>query len=198
MAKTKRRRPSKKGIKAGALKIGKIVYPIAREATSPVSFLDQISAKDRQVMGASFDNAGIMQKVKIMTNIVTGRTTGVNLFKDEYQAPQTINPAGMINKWTKGGLMMLGYEIGSKQVNKMLGKNVLPHGSKIGQIGKRALTGGALGGFFDDEVDTPMQSHVQGGTRGLEAGLRQTQTMQRPILQNVSNSYNGTEESGFA
>ena len=65
-------------------------------------------------------------------------------------APQTINPAGVVNKWTNAGLIGLGYKVIGSQINKTTGMSLIPETSKIGSIGKSVLIGGALGGFFDD------------------------------------------------
>ena len=65
-------------------------------------------------------------------------------------APQTINPAGVVNKWTNAGLKGLRYKVIGSQINKTTGMSLIPETSKIGSIGKSVLIGGALGGFFDD------------------------------------------------
>lgn len=136
--------------------IKKIVYPIVKFGASPIAFIDQISAKDRQILGSAYDNAGMVQKMKILTNVIMGRTTGINPFSSEYKAPQTINPSGIINKWTNGGAIGLVYGILGKAINNKLGMgNIVPATTEVKQIGKSLIIGGALGGFFDDKVDNP-------------------------------------------
>lgn len=141
------------------LNIGNSLWPIIRELTTPLTFLDQISAKDRETLGNAWTDAGWMQKGKIMTNIILGRVTGFNVFKDEYQAPQTINPNGILNKWTTTGL---GFWIYSKIPIRQL-----PLKGKLGAIGKRMMTGGGIGGLFDAKSD--ISAGRQGGTRHILA-----------------------------
>jgi prolipoprotein diacylglyceryltransferase len=145
--------------------IGNTAYKIARFASAPISFLEQISAKDRQILGNSFSNAPTTQKLKILANVLTGRVSGINFFSNEYQAPQTINPSGIINKWTGGGLALIGGAILGRQINKSLGTNIIPATGKIQTIGKQFLIGGALGGFFDDPVNGNTTQQI--GTRNL-------------------------------
>ena len=91
-----------------------------------------------------------------MSNIVMGRLAGITPFHKLSDgtmlptAPQTINPAGVVNKWTNAGLIGLGYKVIGSQINKTTGMSLIPETSKIGSIGKSVLIGGALGGFFDD------------------------------------------------
>lgn len=137
---------SKKGI-------GNMVWKVARELATPVSFVDQITRKDRETMGAAFNQAPLTQKLKIMSNIITGRMTGINLFPNEVQAPQTINFAGIFNRWTGlGAAMMLVYGPLAKSI-KINGTSILPHGSKVEQLGRRLFTGGIFGGVFDAPGD---------------------------------------------
>jgi len=150
-----------------------MAWKVAREIATPVSFLDQISQKDRETLGTAWTAAPLTQKLKILTNIVTGRTTGINLFSDEVQAPQTINAGGMFNKWTGlgAGLIVAGAVFENFKIN---GKKLLPHGSKMNQLGKRLLIGGAAGGLFDAPENG--SKSAQGGTRHIQlAGVSQTQ-----------------------
>lgn len=144
--------------------IGSMIWKVAKELATPVAFLDQISAKDRETLGDSWSNAPITQKLKILTNIVGGRITGINLFKDEVQAPQTINFGGIFNRWTGLGAALLVYSFVAKGI-KINGSTLLPHGSKLAQIGKRLLTGGAFGGIFDAPADG---SKAATGTRHIQ------------------------------
>jgi len=188
-----RRSRAKSKMKSGGLKIGKIIYPFVREATTPIAFLEQISAKDRLVMGTAFDTAPLTQKLKIMSNIVTGRITGINLFSAEYQAPQTFKVENAINKWSKGGAVGILYSVLGKRINKAIGQNVIPASDKIGQLGKRAMLGGVLGGVFDDPAQIQTTTNTT-GTRGLEKGLTsQSNTYSKPMVMYT----NGKETSGF-
>lgn len=146
--------------------IGNMIWKVARELATPISFLDQISRKDRETMGDAFNNAPVTQKLKILANIVTGRTTGINLFSDEVQAPQTINFSGIFNRWTALGIGMSIYGFVAKGVT-INGVKILPHGSKLSQLGTRLLTGGAFGGIFDAPGDGSKPAQAQ-GTRNIQ------------------------------
>ena len=144
------RKSAKKGFS-----IGKKIFPIAKNIAAPVAFIEQISAKHRQTLGTAYTQAPIGQKLKILTNIVTGSTTGMNFFKDEFQAPLSqLKINNIFNKWTTAGAAMIGYSIIAKQANKALGSNILPAQSPIKSIGKQILIGGGIGGLLDDKPTT--------------------------------------------
>ena len=104
-------RRARKSAKSG-FSLGKKIFPIAKNLASPVAFIEQISSKHRQTLGTAYTNAPIGQKLKILTNIVTGSTTGLNLFKDEFQAPLSqLKISNIFNKWTTAGAAMIGYGI---------------------------------------------------------------------------------------
>ena len=148
------RRRARKAAKS-SFSIGKKIFPIAKNLAAPVAFIEQISAKHRQTLGTAYTSAPIGQKLKILTNIVTGSTTGMNFFKDEFQAPLSQLKIGNIfNKWTTAGAAMIGYSILAKQANKALGSNILPAQSPIKSIGKQILIGGGIGGLLDDKPNT--------------------------------------------
>ena len=161
--------------------IGKKIFPIAKNLASPVAFVEQISSKHRQTLGSAYTNAPIGQKLKILTNIVTGSTTGLNIFKDEYQAPLSqLKISNIFNKWTTAGAAMIGYGIIAKSANKALGSNIMPAISPVKSIGKQLVIGGALGGLFDDKVTS------NSATRGTASIAPAMATM----------SYNGGYSSG--
>ena len=162
--------------------IGGMIWKVARELATPVAFLDQISSKDRATLGVAWTAAPTTQKLKILANIVTGRITGINFFSDEVQAPQTINFGGIFNKWSGlgVGLIIVGAVVENLKIN---GKKILPHGSKMGQIGHRLLTGGVFGGIFDAPNDG---SKPVTGTRHIQLAGSQTNTSQR-TFSNTSN-----------
>ena len=147
-------RRARKSAKSG-FSIGKKIFPIAKNLAAPVAFVEQISAKHRQTLGTAYTQAPIGQKMKILANIVTGSTTGLNFFKDEFQAPLSqLKISNIFNKWTSAGLGMIGYSIIAKQANKALGSNIMPAISPVKSIGKQLIVGGALGGLFDDKPTT--------------------------------------------
>ena len=77
------------------------------------------------------------------------------------KAPQTINPSGVLNKWTNAGLIGLGYKIIGSQINKATGMSLIPETSSIGSIAKSAFVGGALGGFFSQPTQQTFSNPVQ-------------------------------------
>ena len=154
---TRRSRISRRARKSAksSFSLGKKIFPIAKNLASPVAFIEQISAKHRQTLGTAYTNAPIGQKLKILTNIVTGSTTGLNIFKDEFQAPLSqLKISNIFNKWTTAGAAMIGYGIIARSANKALGSNIMPAISPVKSIGKQLVIGGALGGLFDDKPTT--------------------------------------------
>jgi len=153
---TRRSRITRRAKKVGksSFSLGKKIFPIAKNLAAPVAFIEQISAKHRQTLGTAYTAAPLGQKMKILSNIITGSTTGLNLFKDEYQAPLSqLKISNIFNKWTSAGVAMMGYSVIAKTANKSLGIS-LPAISPVKSIGKQLIVGGALGGLFDDKVDT--------------------------------------------
>ena len=154
---TRRSRISRRARKSAksSFSLGKKIFPIAKNLASPVAFIEQISSKHRQTLGTAYTNAPIGQKLKILTNIVTGSTTGLNIFKDEFQAPLSqLKISNIFNKWTTAGAAMIGYGIIARSANKALGSNIMPAISPVKSIGKQLVIGGALGGLFDDKPTT--------------------------------------------
>jgi hypothetical protein len=173
------RRRARRTAKSG-FSLGKKIFPIAKNLASPVAFIEQISAKHRQTLGTAYTNAPIGQKLKILTNIVTGSTTGLNIFKDEFQAPLSqLKISNIFNKWTTAGAAMIGYGIIARSANKALGSNIMPAISPVKSIGKQLVIGGALGGLFDDK---PTSGTASTGTASIAPAM----TM----------SYNGGYSSG--
>ena len=153
---TRRSRITRRAKKVGksSFSLGKKIFPIAKNLAAPVAFIEQISAKHRQTLGTAYTAAPLGQKMKILSNIITGSTTGLNLFKDEYQAPLSqLKISNIFNKWTSAGVAMMGYSVIAKTANKSLGIS-LPAISPVKSIGKQLIVGGALGGLFDDKADT--------------------------------------------
>ena len=153
---TRRSRITRRAKKVGksSFSLGKKIFPIAKNLAAPVAFIEQISAKHRQTLGTAYTAAPLGQKMKILSNIITGSTTGLNLFKDEYQAPLSqLKISNIFNKWTSAGVAMMGYSVIAKTANKSLGIS-LPAISPVKQVGKQLIVGGALGGLFDDKADT--------------------------------------------
>ena len=148
-----RRRNGKQKLK-GLLKGGSItkkLFPVVKTVTAPISFLEQLTSFDRASEGNNFSQQGYGTQLKMMSNMVLGRLAGITPFnKVGGKAPQTINPSGVLNKWTNAGLIGLGYKIIGSQINKATGMSLIPETSRIGSIAKSAFVGGALGGFFSE------------------------------------------------
>ena len=162
------RRRARRTAKSG-FSLGKKIFPIAKNLASPVAFIEQISAKHRQTLGSAYSSAPIGQKLKILTNIVTGSTTGLNIFKDEFQAPLSqLKISNIFNKWTTAGAAMIGYGIIARSANKALGSNIMPAISPVKSIGKQLVIGGALGGLFDDK---PTSGTASTGTASIAPAM---------------------------
>ena len=162
MAKRKNGKQQMKGLlKGGSIK--RRLFPIVKTVTAPLSFFEQITSFDRASAGNSFSQQSYGTQVKMLSNMVLGRIAGITPFhKVGGQASQTINPAGVMNKWTNAGLIGLGYKIIGSNINKATGMSLIPETSSIGSIAKSALIGGALGGFFSQptpQTINPVQSN---------------------------------------
>ena len=146
--------------------IGGMIWKGVKEAAGPLVFVEQLTHKDRETMGDAFNSAPLMQKGKILVNLILGRISGINPFPDEVQAPATINFSGIFNRWSGLGIGMIIYGAIDDSI-KINGKTILPHGSKIKQLSSRVLTGGIFGGIFDAPGDKPAKSG-QTGTKHIQ------------------------------
>lgn len=107
-----------------------------------LSFLSQITEKDISTNATAFAGYDLGKKGAFLANTVIGRISGINLFSDMPQVRQTMNPGGALNKWTTTGLLVLLLN----KVTRGLGAGSIVKDS----VGKGFLTGGIIGGFFDD------------------------------------------------
>ncbi len=173
-----RRNGRRKKVGSGLKSIGNKIFPFVKLVSAPLAFFEQITAKDRQTLGATFSNASFTTQLKIITNITLGRLAGIKVFNKLSDgtilpsAPQTINPAGVVNKWTTAGLIGISYGIIGKALNNMsrgmgLG-SVVPEVSKVRSIAKSLFVGGVLGGFFDDNVSSKT-SHISQSFPSLQS-----------------------------
>lgn len=177
-------RNNKKGMKSKKAGVGNIIWKVTKEVAGPLVFVEQLTHKDRETMGDEFNDAPITQKAKILVNIIGGRMIGISPFKDEVQAPQTINFSGIFNRWTGLGIALKAYGLTSKGI-KVDGKTLLPHGSKLEQLGTRVLTGGVAGGIFDAPPGSGVKSS-QTGTRHIKLiGTQPQRVLQRGISQQI-------------
>ena len=127
---------------------GSKIYSVVKNASGYLAFASQLTAKDYEVLNqqSAYKNEDIATKAKIFANIAMGRLTGITPFKNgnmygSETTPFTINPSGVVNKFTGLGIAGLIY--------KNLPMKQLPQKSKVGAVSKRLLLGGALGGLFD-------------------------------------------------
>ena len=148
----KRRNSSKR--KTNAKKsTGAKIYDMVKHAAPYYAFASQLTQKDYSALEETdYKNSPLIDKVKIFSNIVTGRLTGFTAFKGDNlygseTTPFTINPAGLVNKFTGAGLAAILY---SKVPIKML-----PEKGRVGSLGKKVLVGGAVGGLFDAPDSNP-------------------------------------------
>jgi len=132
---------------------GAKIYDMVKHAAPYYAFASQLTQKDYSALEQTdYKNAPLIDKVKIFSNIVTGRLTGFTAFKGDNlygseTTPFTINPAGLVNKFTGAGLAAILY---SKVPIKML-----PEKGRVGSLGKKVLVGGAVGGLFDAPDSNP-------------------------------------------
>lgn len=111
--------------------------------SSVLPFFSQLTKKDIDAINTQLNGAELdfMDQMKNTVNIVSGRITGINPFKDAYQAPATRNIAGIFNSWTFMGIGL--------QVLGNVGKGFIPHSAKLKKYGRSMTISGAAGGFFD-------------------------------------------------
>ena len=136
---------------------GSKIYSVVKNASGYLAFASQLTAKDYSDLNgqASYKNEDIATKAKIFANIVTGRLTGIHAFKGDNlygsdDIPFTVNPSGLVNKFTGLGVAGLIY--------KNLPIKALPQKSKVGAVAKRVLLGGAIGGLFDPPMNSPSKT----------------------------------------
>lgn len=112
-------------------------------ATFLGSFISQATAKDIAV-STVYPTLPAMEKGKFLLNSVAGRATGFNPFPQYGNNRMTINPAGVVNKFTGLGLGLI------------ILSHVIPRGmggkSIARKAGKGLLWGGIVGGLIDDPV----------------------------------------------
>ena len=101
--------------------VGNKLFPFVKAVSAPIAFLEQLTAKDRQINAGTLSTATTTTQAKMLLNFVTGRLAGFGLFKNTgaITPPQTINPAGVINKWTNAGLIGIAYKVLGGSINKM-------------------------------------------------------------------------------
>ena len=144
----RRRSTSKRKRSSSSKTMGNKIYNVVKSVAPFLAFGNQITAKDYEVLNqqSSYKNENVATKAKIFSNIVLGRLTGITPFKNgnmygSETTPFTINPSGVVNKWTGLGVAGLIY--------KNLPIKALPQKSKVGTIAKSLLLGGGIGGLFD-------------------------------------------------
>ena len=108
-------------------------------------FVQQLTSKDQADINAQ---TTLMGKVKVVSNVITGRIGGLNLFSGVPQYGRTINPSGMANPWTGMSVAALVYGTLGKKWN-------LPQHGKVNTLGRKMLLPALLGGLFDAPANAP-------------------------------------------
>ena len=166
----RRRRSTKK--RSSPKSAGNKIYSAIKGIVPFYAFASQITAKDYEALqNTDYKNADIATKGKIFTNIVLGRLSGFTPFKGANlygsdSTPFTINPSGLVNKFTGLGLAGMIY--------KNLPIKQLPLKSKIGTLGKGLLVGGGIGGLFDaPDGSSSTQTHTSPQVLGKNMSIIQ-------------------------
>tara|TARA_R110002012_G_scaffold10931_1_gene49252 strand:- start:1098 stop:1682 length:585 start_codon:yes stop_codon:yes gene_type:complete len=193
MAKNGRKRKNKKNGNNGSKSLGNSMYKLAKNASGYLAFASQLTAKDYSDLNAtsSYKNEDIATKAKIFANIVTGRLTGLHAFKGDNlygsdEIPFTVNPSGVVNKFTGLGVAGLIY--------KNLNIKQLPQKQKVGAVAKNLLVGGALGGLFDPPMNSNSQSTTMASSPKVLGVVQQNRmaTMQTGMFSEGSDSTGGS------
>ena len=189
----KKRKSKKKNGNNGSKSLGNSMYKLAKNASGYLAFGSQITAKDYSDLNAtsSYKNEDIATKAKIFANIVTGRLTGLHAFKGDNlygsdEIPFTVNPSGVVNKFTGLGVAGLIY--------KNLNIKQLPQKQKVGAVAKNLLVGGALGGLFDPPMNSNSQSTTMASSPKVLGVVQQNRmaTMQTGMFSEGSDSTGGS------
>ena len=189
----KKRKSKKKNGNNGSKSLGNSMYKLAKNASGYLAFASQLTAKDYSDLNAtsSYKNEDIATKAKIFANIVTGRLTGLHAFKGDNlygsdQIPFTINPSGVVNKFTGLGVAGLIY--------KNLKIEQLPQKQKVGAVAKNLLVGGALGGLFDPPMNGNSQSKTMASSPKVLGVVQQNRmaTMQTGMFSESGDSTGGS------
>ena len=189
----KRNGNKKKNGNNGSKSLGNSMYKLAKNASGYLAFFSQLTAKDYSDLNStsSYKNEDMATKLKIASNIVTGRLTGLHAFKGDNlygsdQIPFTINPSGLVNKFTGLGVAGLIY--------KNLPMKQLPQKSKVGAISKNLLLGGAIGGLFDPPMNSPSQSKTMASSPKVLGVVQQNRmaTMQTGMYSPTDDSTGGS------
>lgn len=120
---------------------------LAKKVAPPFVFTSALTADIQPAINAE---ATLFGKLKHITNAITGRTVGINLFSDTTTYAQKINPSGMWNPFTQSAATMIGVGFLGQYLGKRLG---IPGLGKLGQLkglGGAILPAALAGGLFDD------------------------------------------------
>ena len=189
----KRNGKKKKNGNNGSKSLGNSMYKLAKNASGYLAFASQLTAKDYSDLNStsSYKNEDIATKAKIFANIVTGRLTGLHAFKGDNlygsdEIPFTVNPSGVVNKFTGLGVAGLIY--------KNLNIKQLPQKQKVGAVAKNLLVGGALGGLFDPPMNSNSQSTTMASSPKVLGVVQQNRmaTMQTGMFSESADSTGGS------
>ena len=190
----KKKRGNRKKKSSSPKSAGNKIYSAIKGIVPFYAFASQITAKDYEALqNTDYKNTDIATKGKIFTNIVLGRLSGFTPFKGANlygsdSTPFTINPSGLVNKFTGLGLAGMIY--------KNLPIKQLPLKSKIGTLGKGVLVGGAIGGLFDaPDGSSNTQTHTSPQVLGKNMSVisqNRSATMQTGMYSGSNDSVRGS------
>ena len=185
---SRRRRSAKKSVSSKSM--GNKIFGALKGIVPFYVFASQLTQKDYQALeNTNYKNEDIATKAKIFTNIVTGRLSGFTPFKGanmygSESTPFTINPSGMVNKFTGIGLAGMIY--------KNLPIKQLPMKGKIGTLAKSTLVSGAIGGLFD-APDNSNRTSVTSSPQVLGKNMSVIQQNRSATMQ--TGMYSGSNDS---
>lgn len=151
--------------------IGNMLGRFIEPASFGVAFVSQVSQKDI----ASYPNFSTLsgvEKLKFLGNSIAGRTTGINPFPQYGKNNITINPSGIINKFTGLGIAL--WAVGE------FAPSSLGHKSAIKRVGKGMFWGGVFGGLFDDPLPRMANRPLQSAQIGSGNSMVQNGSMLAP------------------
>jgi len=174
--KRRRRRTTKRRmLRSRSRSTGDKVFDAVKKIVPWYVFSKQLTDKDYSILNTDpgYKNQDIATKGKIFANIVLGRISGFTPFKNgnlygSETTPFTINPSGIVNKFTGLGLAGMIY--------KNLPIKQLPLKSKIGSLSKATLISGAIGGLFDAPGNNPQATYASPNIIGRNMILNQNRS----------------------
>lgn len=152
--------------------VGKLITPLAFIA----AFVPQLTSKDT-VNNPTYSSLKATEKAKFLANSITGRMFGYNPYPQYGTRSITINPSGMFNIYSFGGLAAI---VASSMMPKSLGGR-----ANLRRVGKGLFWGGVIGGLFDDPAN-PNQLRTS-----MRSDPAQTENFDRQVFEPVESIEGG-------